>query len=113
MSWLPRLDTSFTNLQDNEIDKIKTQTTTTELLESILNKSNSLDDNAVTINLSERAIQENKKLTLPTSYQTDDMSLLKTANDSLNEIQSLLQYGKALVIQASVILQSIKIQIFL
>jgi len=101
MSWLPRLDTSFTNLQDNEIDKIKTQTTTTELLESILNKSNSLDDNAVTINLSERAIQENKKLTLPTSYQTDDMSLLKTANDSLNEIQSLLQYGKALVIQAT------------
>ena len=101
MSWLPRLDTSFTNLQDNEIDKIKTQTTTTELLESILNKSNSLDDNAVTINLSERAIQENKKLTLPTSYQTDSMSLLKTANDSLNEIQSLLQYGKALVIQAT------------
>ncbi|TWH45049.1 flagellinolysin [Sporomusa sp. KB1] len=101
MSWLSRLDTSFTNSQDNEINKIKTQTATTEPLESISNKIASLDDNAITINLSERAIQQKKKLTLPTSYQTDDMSLLKTANDSLNEIQSLLQYGKALVIQAT------------
>ena len=38
MSWLSRLDTSFTNSQDNEINKIKAQTATTEPLESIANK---------------------------------------------------------------------------
>ncbi|MBP2636482.1 MAG: hypothetical protein H6Q72_2389 [Firmicutes bacterium] len=102
MIWSSSSATGFTTSQDNEISKIKTQTATTDPhSESISSNTASLDDNAITISLSERAIQQNQKLTSPTSCQPNDMLLVKTANDSLDEIHSLLQYGKALALQAA------------
>ncbi|WP_371377705.1 flagellinolysin [Sporomusa aerivorans] len=98
-----RLNAGFlsTSSKENNINDIETQTATRELcIENNASKAN-FGENVVVLDLSERASKlSNKPVIALANSGTGSMTILKTATDSLNTIQSLLQYAKKLAKQA-------------